>query len=523
MLTGEEKGTSYELSDMTFSLGRVYTNDIVLEGSKVSRKHAKISYRAGGYVLTDLGAKNRPRVNGEPVTEKHLETDDEIKIGGFRMRFEVLEIEGVDSSGDPEDVDDGTQLVDMEGLLQGAGPDMALIDTGDGGTEVVPIEQLLDAPEPPPDWGRQRSKSKKKSRRKNVAPVSSGDAEPGTELLDMGSFLQPEQIDLNQLEQQNLGSDSGGADLDGEMRVRRDASDLGGTDLLNMDDVLVAGGAGLSQLRPIHYAMGGGLLLFAIFFVWNIKETFFSKKSFRTEEKLVVGRNKVLVVAVDQGADLMVSESRLLNVLDKDALGATWIAKSLDKRRNRYVFHILLEPRIRENTIITIDYKNENRWYILCKIAPKPRVRAEKTSKEETLKEVRRLFADATRKYEDRRSNLDNYRESYQNCRQAIDLLRTIPFGQFLEEYRKAKPFLEKVGDDLDRQFEKRHKLFAGEEKNPTEALRLLEEMCRLRRSDYEKRYLIKKTEYDLRRKSTKYKMYKQPVQRDSLGGEDMD
>jgi len=72
------------------SLGRTMENDIVLPDSYVSRKHAKISFENGTYVIEDLGSTNGTYLNGDDIRGKGKQTlkdNDEIQIGTTAFKF----------------------------------------------------------------------------------------------------------------------------------------------------------------------------------------------------------------------------------------------------------------------------------------------------------------------------------------------------------------------------------------------------------------------------------------------------
>ncbi len=75
----------YEIHATELVLGRA--GHIVLESPHVSRIHALLSYYPErGYVVTDLGSRNGLKVNGNPVTEHELKTNDVIELSDFQVR-----------------------------------------------------------------------------------------------------------------------------------------------------------------------------------------------------------------------------------------------------------------------------------------------------------------------------------------------------------------------------------------------------------------------------------------------------
>lgn len=83
--------------DATFLVGRGPFNHVVLDDTRISRQHAKISHEADGLVVYDLGSSNGTYVNDTPVKRHILSGGDLVRFGPFRFRFEA----------DPVDVPSG--------------------------------------------------------------------------------------------------------------------------------------------------------------------------------------------------------------------------------------------------------------------------------------------------------------------------------------------------------------------------------------------------------------------------------
>ena len=90
------------LSDITITLGqdnthlsvgRVSSNDLMVQTELTSRKHAEIGlYGPDAYVLRDLASTNGTYVNGRRVSEKtKLQHWDLIRVGDTRLRFNLIE------------------------------------------------------------------------------------------------------------------------------------------------------------------------------------------------------------------------------------------------------------------------------------------------------------------------------------------------------------------------------------------------------------------------------------------------
>ncbi len=76
------------LSRMPLTIGRESNTDIALDDPRVSRQHARLSYRQQQIWLTDLRSSNGTFVNGEPIQERALLPGDVISFGGLEATFE---------------------------------------------------------------------------------------------------------------------------------------------------------------------------------------------------------------------------------------------------------------------------------------------------------------------------------------------------------------------------------------------------------------------------------------------------
>jgi len=79
---GALEGQRWIIDQDRVVIGRGTDCDIVLPERQVSRHHAQIERDKGGYLLRDLGSKNRTYVNGQEMDDKpyRLKDGDEIQI-----------------------------------------------------------------------------------------------------------------------------------------------------------------------------------------------------------------------------------------------------------------------------------------------------------------------------------------------------------------------------------------------------------------------------------------------------------
>ena len=75
------------LVDPVYSMGRAADNQIVLEGSLISRKHGTLERDGDTFRLNDLSSHNGIFVNGEKVKEATLQDRDEIRISNYVLIY----------------------------------------------------------------------------------------------------------------------------------------------------------------------------------------------------------------------------------------------------------------------------------------------------------------------------------------------------------------------------------------------------------------------------------------------------
>ena len=89
VVSGALAGKTFELKGAESVIGRQADADIRLEGSKVSRRHARIFTDGDGFHVEDLGSSNGTYLNGRKLHGcTALNGMDEIGIGSYRLRYE---------------------------------------------------------------------------------------------------------------------------------------------------------------------------------------------------------------------------------------------------------------------------------------------------------------------------------------------------------------------------------------------------------------------------------------------------
>ncbi len=87
---GPDTGHTFRVTDQPLRIGRSPDNDLILRDPATSGHHARVEKRGGAWFLVDLGSTNGTLVNGEPIQEKELKDQDEIRIGQNVVAFTVL-------------------------------------------------------------------------------------------------------------------------------------------------------------------------------------------------------------------------------------------------------------------------------------------------------------------------------------------------------------------------------------------------------------------------------------------------
>ena len=97
VLQGAQAGTSFPLPHTPVILGREEGVEISVRDPEMSRRHGRISWQEGGFVIEDLGSTNGTIINGVPIAgPQRLRPGDTIGMGQtlFEFRWQAAAAQG---------------------------------------------------------------------------------------------------------------------------------------------------------------------------------------------------------------------------------------------------------------------------------------------------------------------------------------------------------------------------------------------------------------------------------------------
>jgi pilus assembly protein CpaF len=96
---GAERRETFETTELT--VGRVQGNELMLPKGNVSKRHARVLYRDGRFIVTDLNSTNGTYVNRRRITQATIVREgDRIYVGDFVLRIEVPGGASADAAAD---------------------------------------------------------------------------------------------------------------------------------------------------------------------------------------------------------------------------------------------------------------------------------------------------------------------------------------------------------------------------------------------------------------------------------------
>src|SRR5574342_712252 len=85
MRSGPNPGTVYALDSDLISIGRDSSNEIPVNDAEVSRRHARLTFQGGKYVLEDMGSTNGTFVNGQRLSGPRVLKSGEVVSFGEQI------------------------------------------------------------------------------------------------------------------------------------------------------------------------------------------------------------------------------------------------------------------------------------------------------------------------------------------------------------------------------------------------------------------------------------------------------
>ncbi len=95
VLRGDVSDTIRFLRPRRYSIGRARENDIVFNERSISKTHARLEYRDGGFLVEDAGSRHGVYVNASKVTRAELPPGAQIQLGNLTLKYSLLGAEAV--------------------------------------------------------------------------------------------------------------------------------------------------------------------------------------------------------------------------------------------------------------------------------------------------------------------------------------------------------------------------------------------------------------------------------------------
>lgn len=92
MRSGPTVGALYPLEGDLITIGRDATNSIQINDAEVSRRHARLQFQGGKYIIDDAGSTNGTHVNGQRIMSPYvLKAGDVVSFGeGIVLGFDAV-------------------------------------------------------------------------------------------------------------------------------------------------------------------------------------------------------------------------------------------------------------------------------------------------------------------------------------------------------------------------------------------------------------------------------------------------
>ncbi len=97
MRSGPTPGAAFTLEGDQLTVGRDSTNEIVINDAEISRRHARLTFQGGKYVIEDLGSTNGTFVNGQRLAGPRVLKAGEVVSFGEQIVL-VFEVTNFDAA-----------------------------------------------------------------------------------------------------------------------------------------------------------------------------------------------------------------------------------------------------------------------------------------------------------------------------------------------------------------------------------------------------------------------------------------
>jgi pilus assembly protein CpaF len=146
---GAERKETFDKSEI--NVGRVQGNDLMLPKGNVSKHHARLLFRDGRFIVTDLKSTNGTYVNGRKIAQATIVREgDKIYIGDFVLRLDSAAAQAqAQAPADASDAqsEDASRTLDRGGRFGAAAP-APTVSPG-GGSPAAPPAPAPPAPPAP--------------------------------------------------------------------------------------------------------------------------------------------------------------------------------------------------------------------------------------------------------------------------------------------------------------------------------------------------------------------------------------
>ena len=89
IIEGPLAGTEFPVMQTPLTVGRGPGVDVAIGDPSMSRQHAVIEYRGGGFEIRDLNSTNGVMIAGEPVGAAELRHGDRFELGSQMLQFVI--------------------------------------------------------------------------------------------------------------------------------------------------------------------------------------------------------------------------------------------------------------------------------------------------------------------------------------------------------------------------------------------------------------------------------------------------